>query len=190
MSKKNLYRLVATAMLAALAVVGVVAVHFPILPAAPYLEYDISDVFVLLGGLMFGPLSGLVILVIAAAVQALTVSASSGPVGFVMHVCSSSALVVISGLLYHRIKNKKIALPVGLLAGCLSTVALMIPLNILLTGFYNGVPIPAIIQLIIPVIIPFNAIKCGANSIFATGVFIALQATGLMPRLVGNRQQI
>lgn len=46
------------AMLAAVAVVSVYFIKFPLLPSAPFLEYDIADVPVLIGTMLFGPSAG------------------------------------------------------------------------------------------------------------------------------------
>ena len=45
------------AMLAAISIVLVSIVHFPLFPAAPFLEYDPADVPILIGTFAFGPVS-------------------------------------------------------------------------------------------------------------------------------------
>jgi len=63
-SRQNLRKITVMAMLAAVAVVSVYFIKFPLLPSAPFLEYDIADVPVLIGTMLFGPSAGLVILLI------------------------------------------------------------------------------------------------------------------------------
>ena len=99
-TRLNLRKTVVMAMLVAIAVVSLYIIRMPLLPSAPFLEYDIADVPVLIGTMLFGPLAGFVILVITSLIQALTVSASSGIIGFIMHVCASGVLVISSGLIY------------------------------------------------------------------------------------------
>ena len=53
--------------------------------------------------------------------------------------------------------------------------ALMIPLNLVLTSYFQGVPMQAVVDMIIPVIIPFNLIKASANCVITAIVFKALQ---------------
>ena len=89
-------------MLTALSIVLVYVIHFPLIPAAPFLEYDAADVPVLIGAMMLGPVSGLVTLLAVCLIQALTVSAASGWIGFMMHFIASSVLVLISSLIYKR----------------------------------------------------------------------------------------
>ena len=93
-SRQNLRKITVMAMLAAVAVVSVYFIKFPLLPSAPFLEYDIADVPVLIGTMLFGPSAGLVILLITSAIQAFTVSSSSHIIGFLMHFCASGVLVL------------------------------------------------------------------------------------------------
>ena len=51
-------RLVTIALLSAIAIILLQFLHFPLLPAAPYLEYDAMDIPILIGGFMFGPARG------------------------------------------------------------------------------------------------------------------------------------
>ena len=64
--------------LAAISVVLVAIVHFPLIPAASFLEYDPADIPILICAFAYGPVAGIIVTVIAAAIQALTVSASGG----------------------------------------------------------------------------------------------------------------
>ena len=49
MKSEKIRKLVTMAMLAALSIVLVYVVHFPIFPAAPFLEYDPADIPILIG---------------------------------------------------------------------------------------------------------------------------------------------
>ena len=115
-SRQNLRKITVMAMLAAVAVVSVYFIKFPLLPSAPFLEYDIADVPVLIGTMLFGPSAGLVILLITSAIQAITVSSSSHIIGFIMHFCASGVLVIAAGLMYKKIGGKK-GMAAGLAVG-------------------------------------------------------------------------
>lgn len=106
-SRQNLRKITVMAMLAAVAVVSVYFIKFPLLPSAAFLEYDIADVPVLIGTMLFGPSAGLVILLITSAIQAFTVSSSSHIIGFLMHFCASGVLVLASGLMYKKSAAKR-----------------------------------------------------------------------------------
>ena len=45
-------------------------IHFPIIPAVSFIAYDMADVPVLIGTLLYGPIPGLLILLVASLVQA------------------------------------------------------------------------------------------------------------------------
>lgn len=167
-SSQNVQRLVQAAMLAAFSIILMVVIRFPIFPAAPFLEYDMADVPVLIASLMLGPGYGIAVLFVTCVIQAFTVSASAGIWGLIMHFIASSALVLIAGFTFKKKPDGK-GLALGLIAGGIAMVLLMIPLNILITPIYTGAPRPAVIEMLIPVIIPFNGIKAVINTL-VTGV--------------------
>ncbi len=160
----SITKLVVTAMMSALAVVFMLVVRFSILPGAKFLEYDMGDIPVILATLLLGYPSAAFILGFVSLIQSLTVSAASSWQGFVMHVLSTGCYIAVFRLI--TIKNestKRI-----LLAGIISTVALtavMIPLNLIFTPLYLNTTIDAVMQLMLPAIIPFNFIKGCINSV-------------------------
>ena len=81
MSKKKTVKMVKMGVMVAISVAMVYLVHFPIFPAVPFLEYDPADISILIGTFAFGPEAGLVLTVVTAVVQGLTVSAGSGLYG-------------------------------------------------------------------------------------------------------------
>ncbi len=170
-AKLNLRKTVIMAMLVAIAAVSLYIIRTPLLPAASFLEYDIADVPVLIGTLLFGPVAGLVILVITSAIQAMTVSASSGIIGFIMHVCASGVLVLALGLIYKKIKNRK-GIILGLAVGSILMTLVMIPLNLVFSGIFMGVGVKTVVGMLIPVFIPFNLIKAILNSVLTFVLFI------------------
>ncbi len=162
------------AILAALSVVLIVLIHFPIIPAAPWLEFEFADIPILIGGFAYGPIAGLIITVVASLIQALTVSASSGWVGFVMHVISTGTLVLVSSIIYKNNKTRKGAL-IALIVGCVARTAIMIPTNLFFTVRYWGQPLEVVKASIIPVIIPFNLIKSAGNALVVFPIYKALR---------------
>ena len=158
------------AMLTAVSIVLVYIIHFPLIPAAPFLEYDAADVPVLIGAMMLGPVSGIVTLLAVCFIQAITVSASSGWIGFMMHFIASSVLVLISSIIYKR-KKTTVSLIIGLVVGSLAMTAVMIPLNLVFTGIFMGAGTQTVVGMLIPAIIPFNLLKAGINSAITFAVF-------------------
>lgn len=76
--RTDVVALVQMGMLAAIAVVLVMLIHFPIIPAVSFIEYDMADVPVLIGTLLYGPIPGLLILLVASLVQAFTWASTAG----------------------------------------------------------------------------------------------------------------
>ncbi len=176
-NKKTL-RLVQKAMLTALATVLMLTVRFPLLPSAKFLEYDMGDVPVIIAALMFGIPAGIAMLTAEALIQSLTVSAASSWEGFLMHVLASSLFIVTTYVFYAAGKKKertKIFLISGLAVSAVATAAFMIPLNLIFTPLYLGVPVQAVKEMLLPVIIPFNLIKGAINMIAVTAVFLPLE---------------
>ena len=163
------------AMLTALSIVSLYVIRMPLIPAAPFLEYDAADIPVLIGSMLLGPVSGIVTLLAVCLIQALTVSASSGWIGFVMHFIASSVLVLIASLIYKR-KQTTASLVVGLIIGSIAMTAVMIPLNLVFTGIFLGAGTQTVIQMLIPAIIPFNLLKAGINSAVTFAVFTPIKS--------------
>lgn len=158
----NTKKLVNMAVLIALSVVLVYLIHFPIFPAAPYLEYDPADIPIIFGAFAFGPLAGLIIAVIASVIQGLTVSSASGIIGIMMHIFATGSFVIVAGNIYKRSKTKRSGI-MALVLGTLTMTVTMVLWNIIFTPMFLGVPLEAVLGMLVPIIIPFNIIKAGVN---------------------------
>ena len=158
------------AVLAAMSILLVYLIHFPIFPAAPFLEYDPADIPILIGTFMFGPLGGLVLTAVVSILQGLTVSSASGIIGIMMHFFATGSFVLVAGNIYKKHRTRKGAV-VGLLFGALAMTITMVILNLIFTPLFMGTPIEAVIAMLIPVIIPFNLIKTGVNALITFIVY-------------------
>lgn len=155
--------IVIMALLIAISVGLLYLIRYPIFPAAPYLEYDPADIPILIGAFAFGPVAGIVLTVIASAVQALTVSAHSGIYGFIMHVIATSTLVTVASVIY-RIRHTRVGAVIGLVSGTLAMAGVMMIANHFITPVFTGAPTEAVDAMLVPIILPFNLIKAGVNS--------------------------
>lgn len=162
-SRGKTLRLAKMGMLVAISIVLVYFIHFPIFPAVAFLEYDPADIPILMGTFAFGPLAGILLTVVTSVIQGVTVSAASGLYGIIMHIISTSTLVLASGLIYKATKTRKGAV-IGLICGVIAMTVVMIGANLVITPLFMGVPREIVIQLM-PFIAGFNAIKAGINSI-------------------------
>ncbi len=175
MKKTKVIRTAIMAMLTALSIVSLYVIRLPLIPAAPFLEYDAADIPVLIGAMMLGPVSGIVTLLAVCLIQALTVSASSGWIGFVMHFIASSVLVLTASLIYKK-KQTTASLVVGLVIGSIAMTAVMIPLNLVFTGIFLGAGVETVVGMLMPAIIPFNLLKAGINSVVTFAVFTPIKS--------------
>jgi len=157
-------RMVKLGMLTALSIILVYAIHFPIFPTAAFLEYDMADVPILIGTFLYGPWWGLGLTAVVSVLQWLLVSPQSLWVGAVMHFLATGSYVVAAGLIYSHNKTRTAVL-FGMALGALLQTLMMIPMNLIFTVHFFGVPREAVIALLPTAIIPFNAIKTIANSI-------------------------
>lgn len=164
MRNPTVKRIVQLGLLTAISVVLVYLVRFPIFPSAAYLEYDMADVPILIGGFLFGPWYGLLLTAAVSLLQWLLVSQSSGWVGCLMHFFATGSSVLVSASLYRKNRTLRGAITAMMLGG-LVHVLMMIPLNLIFTVHFNGAPMEMVLAMLPTVIIPFNLIKVSANSL-------------------------
>ena len=164
-------RITVIGMMAALSVALMYMLQIPIIPAAPYMLYDMADIPILIGTLFFGPAAGMILTVIVSIIQGVTVSASGGIVGIVMHIAATGAFVLTVGLLRKKWK-KSVLLPVA--AGIAGMTVVMVAMNLLLSPYFYGISFQAVVEMILPIIIPFNLIKAGVNGMLAYSVYKVL----------------
>ena len=171
------------AVLAAISILLVTLIHFPIFPAVGFLEYDPADIPIFIGTFAFGPVAGIAVTAIAAVIQGLTVSAASGIIGIIMHIFATGSFVLVAGNIYRKNKTRKGAV-IALLAGVGTMTAAMILWNILFTPLYMGVEREVVIGLL-PFIIGFNLIKAGIN---AGITFLLYKHIGKLFKLEKNKK--
>ena len=164
MRNEKVRKLVVMAMLVAISVVLIYVIHVPLIPAVPFLEYDPADIPILIGAMAYGPVAGLILTVIASVIQGLTVSASSGPWGILMHIIATGVLTVVASTIY-KFRRTRGGAVIGLLCGTLAMGLVMIPANHFITPIWMGAPASVVDSLILPGILPFNLLKAGINSV-------------------------
>lgn len=167
--KNNVKKMTTMAILSALSMVFLLLIRFPILPAAPYLIYEPADVPIFIGTFLYGPLSGLAMTLVVSVIQAFTLS-TDGWVGLIMHLAATGSFVITAGLIYRKY-HKFTGAVVALVAGTLAWTLVMIPVNLIIQPNFYGNPIEVVKGMIVPVIIPFNLIKAGGNSVLTLLVY-------------------
>lgn len=165
-------KLTALAMLTAISAMLITLVHFPLFPAAPFLQYDPADIAILIGAFAYGPIAGVLVTVAASAIQAFLLG-GDGVYGFLMHVIASGVLSLVAGSIYRVVHTRKGAC-IALIAGTLSMGLVMMLANHFITPSFMGAPQAVVDSMLIPVIFPFNLLKAGINSVVTFLVYKAV----------------
>ena len=183
MNSTRIRKIAMTAMLCALAFVTVALIRIPVVM---FLKYDPKDVIITLGGLIFGPLTSLIVSVVVSLIEMVTIS-DTGIWGCIMNIVSTCAFACTATFIYKKKHTMGGAL-IGLVCGILTQIGVMLLWNYLITPIYMGYPRQAVADLLVPVFLPFNALKASLNAgitfMLYKPVVIALRKTGM----VENRQ--
>jgi len=156
-------------MLCAVAYVVMVVIHVTLIPAAPFLTYDPKDAVIAIGGFLFGPISAMLISLIVAFLEMITVS-GTGIIGFITQVLATAAFIFPSAIIYKRNRSKATA-AVGLGIGVVVMTIVMVAWNYILTPLYLGTGREQVAAMLVPAIIPFNLLKGVLNSVIALLIY-------------------
>ena len=159
MKHEKIKRMALLGMLAALSYIVMVLVHIPVVA---FLKYEPKDVIITIAGFLCGPLAGAAISLVVSLLEMVTVS-DTELIGCVMNVISTCSFACIAAAVYKKHRSQTGAL-VGLLAGSGAMIVVMLLWNWLLTPLYMGVPRSTVVQMLLPVFLPFNVLKAGLNS--------------------------
>lgn len=185
-SNERLRSLLCMAMLAALAIAADIFLRIP--GIGGFLTYEPKDVILTIGGFIFGAVPGIIMSLIVCLVEMVTVS-TTGPIGLLMNFLSSALFVGVSAVIYGRKKTLSRAI-IGLVAGSLAMTAIMLLWNYIITPVYMNVPREAVVQMILPLLLPFNLLKAALNSVLVLflykGVVTALRRSRLIPERESN----
>lgn len=155
--------------LTALSIALIYMIRFPIFPAVAFLEYDAGDIPIFLCTYILGPVYGIIMGVIASIIQGITVSASSGWIGIIMHIFAVIGYTVTVGLIYKK-KDSLSNLIIAAIAGILVMTAFMVGWNIIFTPIFMNVSRSIVIGLL-PYIILFNLIKASVNTAISVIIY-------------------
>ena len=127
-----------------------------------FLTFDAKDTIITLAGLLFGPVYSLVISLLVAFIELITVG-DTGIYGFIMNFLSSAVFSTVCALIY-RYKNNIVGAVVGLVSASLSMTAMMLLFNLFITPLYMGVEREAVASMIPTLFLPFNLTKGFLNA--------------------------
>lgn len=160
-------RIAVTALFCAVAVICTLFIEFPILPGVTFLKYDPSAIPALIAGFAFGPATGAVVSILPNLVHLAT---QSGVYGTIMSIIATISLVLPAAIVYRRNTTVGGAIA-GLAAGAVVCIICCILANIVVTPIYMGTPRDAVIEMIVPVLLPFNLLKIAINCVVTALVY-------------------
>ena len=182
MKKSDTKKLVLLAMLAAVAFMLVALIRIPVVL---FLSYEPKDVVITIGGFLLGPMASFVISLVVALVEMVTIS-TTGPIGCLMNLISSACFACTAAFVYKK-KHSIGGAVLGLILASVAMIAIMLLWNWLITPLYmTGTSRSDIAAMLVPVFLPFNALKAGFNSaltlILYKPLVSTLRKTGLIPK--------
>lgn len=133
-------------------------------PVVLFLKYDPKDIIITLGGLIWGPLNAFTVSVIVSLIEMFTVS-GTGIWGCVMNIISTCSFACTAAVIYKK-KHTLSGAVIGLVAGSLAMIGVMLLWNYLITPIYMGYPREKVAGMLLPYFLPFNALKAGLNAGF------------------------
>ena len=150
-----------------------------------FLTFDVKDGLITVAAFLFGPLSGILISLLVATLELVTVSAT-GFYGFLMNFLSSATFSAIAGLIYSRRKTLNHAL-ISLIIALFSMVGVMMLANLFITPFYTGMDTAGVASMIPTLLLPFNIAKGLVNASVAMLLYKPIATTirrsGFMPKI-------
>ena len=153
--------LAAVAMFSAVSFVAVLLAK--VIPnVAGFLSYEPKDAIIVIAGLLYGPMTSVLISVVVSLIEMLTIS-STGPYGLLMNIVSSCAFAVPAAWYYQKNRTQSGAIT-GLGFGVIVMAIVMMLWNYIITPFYMGVPRETVAGMMMSVFLPFNLIKGGLNA--------------------------
>ncbi|MBC1502610.1 ECF transporter S component [Listeria booriae] len=163
MKKYSLKTFVSIAVLGAVAFV-IMLIQFPLLPSAPFLKLDFSDVPAAIGGLLFGPLAIILIEFVKNVLEYLVTGSFVGvPVGELTNFLSGICFVLpIYYVFRYARSTKAMILGVGIGTVTLTVVISLLNYFVVLPFYITVGGLPAgtdIAALVTTAIIPFNLLK-------------------------------
>jgi riboflavin transporter FmnP len=177
----NIRKMVTLSLFCALAY----AVTFVFRIKVGFLTFDAKDAVVCIAAMIFGPLSGVVISFVVATIEALSVS-DTAFWGWLMNFVSTATFSGIAGLIYSK-KRTFWGSILGIGASAVTTVAVMMVANLLVTPIFQKTTVEVVWAMIPTVLLPFNAIKTVLNSSIVLILYKpltgALRKAKLLPRI-------
>ncbi len=128
-----------------------------------FLTFDAKDAVMAIGAMIFGPIWGVVMALIVALLEFVSIS-GTGVYGLIMNFASSASFCAICAGVYRRNRTMTRAI-VALAAAVLGTTAIMMVMNLVVTPYYmTGGSVEAVVKILPTLLLPFNLTKTLMNA--------------------------
>lgn len=157
-------RIVTMALFCAIAYVAVFTMR--ISGIGGFLTFDIKDTVIAIAAMLFGPIVGVIIALAVSLLELVTIS-GTGFWGFLMNFVSSAVFAGVASTVYTyfpRVRHRMSGAVAGLCGSVVATTAVMLVMNLLITPLYYHVPVETVRGMLLPLLLPFNAIKSTLNA--------------------------
>ncbi|OUO89680.1 ECF transporter S component [Gordonibacter sp. An230] len=142
-------------------------IEFPLLPGVTWLKYDASAMPAMVCGFAFGPAAGLSVGVVGAVIHGILMADFSGAL---MNILVVTGFVLPAAAVYRRSRTFRSG-AVGLALSVIAATIMAILGNLLVTPAWLGVPLDAVIAMILPILTPFNLAKGVLNAVLTLVVY-------------------
>ena len=142
-------------------------VEFPLLPGVTWLKYDASAMPAMVCGFAFGPAAGLAVGYVGAIIHGILMADFSGAI---MNILVVTGFILPAALVYRRARTFKSGV-VGLVLSAVAATVMAILGNLVITPMWLGVPLDAVVAMILPILTPFNLEKAGINAVLTLIVY-------------------
>lgn len=153
-----------------------------------FLDFDFKHVVICIGGFIYGPMAAGFVTVVVCFIEMITIS-GTGIWGCLMNIIGTASFCCAACYVYKRDHTMKGAV-IGLVSGVVLMTALMLLWNYLVTPIYMKMPREAIVDMLVPVFLPFNLVKGGMNAaatlLLYKPVVGALRHARLVPESEGH----
>lgn len=142
-------------------------VEFPLLPGVTWLKFDASNMPAMVVGFGFGPGAGVAVGIVIAIIHGLLMADFTGAL---MNILCVTCFVLPAALMYRKKRTYPVAIA-GLALSIIAATLAAIVGNLILTPMWLGVPLDAVIAMIIPILIPFNLLKGLINAVLTLIIY-------------------
>lgn len=142
-------------------------IEFPLLPGVTWLKYDASAMPAMVCGFAFGPAAGLSVGVVGAVIHGILMADFTGAL---MNILVVAGFVLPAALVYRRSRTFRSGV-VGLVLSVVAATLMAILGNLLVTPAWLGVPLDAVVAMILPILTPFNLAKGALNAVLTLVVY-------------------